>query len=69
MARPVRELKGFQRAELAPGQRTHVEFRLGRDELAFWNIALKEVVEPARLQVWIAGDSVSGAPAEVTLTE
>ena len=30
---------------------------------------MKNVVEPAALQVWIAPDSTSGAPAEVTITE
>jgi len=43
--------------------------RLGRDELAFWNIDMRNVAEPARLQVWIAHDSGSGTPAEVTIGE
>ena len=48
VARPVREMKGFRRIALAPGELKRVEFTIGRDELAFWNIAMKEVVEPAR---------------------
>ena len=36
VARPVRELRGFRRVELAPGQTKHIEFTLGRDELSFW---------------------------------
>ena len=64
VARPVRELKGFQKVALGAGESKQVEFKLGREELAFWNIDMKEVVEPAKVQVWIAGDSASGTPAE-----
>lgn len=64
VARPVRELKGFQKVALGAGESKQVEFKLGREELAFWNIDMKNVVEPAKVQVWIAGDSASGTPAE-----
>ena len=67
VARPVRELKGFRRVDLEPGAEAEVEFALGRDELAFWNIDMKNVVEPGVLKIWIADDSRSGTPAEVTL--
>lgn len=67
VARPVRELKGFQRITLAPGQSRRVEFTLGRDELSFWNIDMKNVVEPAEVTIWIAPDSTSGTPTELTI--
>lgn len=67
VARPVRELKGFRRITLSPGQSQRVEFTLGRDELRFWNIDMKNVVEPAEVTVWIAPDSVSGIPAQLTI--
>jgi len=67
VVRPVRELKGFRRIELAPGASQKVEFRLGRDELKFWNIDMKDVVEPAELTVWVAPDSTQGEPAQVTI--
>jgi beta-glucosidase len=69
VARPVRELKGFERVHLAPGESRRVEFRLGRDELAFWNIDLKDVVEPGLLYVWVASDATQGTPARVEVTE
>jgi beta-glucosidase len=69
VARPVRELKGFARVALAPGETRHVEFKLGRDELAFWNIDLKDVVEPGSLHVWVAPDSAQGTPVKVEITE
>ncbi len=67
VVRPVRELKGFRRLTLAPGQSQKVEFTLGRDELKFWNIDMKNVVEPAQLTVWVAPDSTQGKPAQVTI--
>ena len=67
VVRPVRELKGFRRITLPPGQSQRVEFTLAADELRFWNIDMKNVVEPAQLTVWIAPDSTRGTPAKVTI--
>jgi beta-glucosidase len=67
VAQPVRELKGFQKVLLQPGESKKVQFTLGRDELAFWNIDMKHVVEPAAVKVWVAGNSVDGQPAEFTI--
>jgi beta-glucosidase len=67
VALPVRELKGFQRVSLKPGESKHVEFTLSREELSFWNIDMKDVVEPAQVKVWVAGSSAAGTPAEFTI--
>jgi beta-glucosidase len=67
VARPVRELKGFRRVALEPGETRTVEFALGRDELAFWNIDMENVVEPAELKIWVAGSSATGTAAELTI--
>jgi beta-glucosidase len=67
VSRPIRELKGFEKIMLRPGESRKVQFTLGRDELAFWNIDMKDVVEPATVKAWIAGDSVQGEPAEFTI--
>lgn len=69
VARPVRELKGYQRVRLAPGESRHVEFRLGLDELAFWNLDMKDVAEAGSLYVWIAPDAAQGQPASVEISE
>jgi beta-glucosidase len=69
VARPVRELKGYQRVHLASGESRHVEFTLGRDELAFWNIDMKFMVEPGSLYAWVAPDSAQGLPARVDIQE
>jgi len=69
VARPVRELKGFQRVRLAPGESRKVEFSLGRDELSFWNIDMQDVVEAGSLYVWVAPDCTKGTPACVAITD
>lgn len=62
VVRPVKELKGFRRVTLAPGETVTVEFALPVSELAFWNIDMEHVVESGDFQLWIAGDSASGEP-------
>ena len=64
VTRPVRELKGFQRVTLAPGQQTEVVFELPIQDLAFYGKDMVKKVEPGKFQVWIAGDSASGVLAE-----
>ncbi len=56
--RPVRELKGFQRVTLAPGERRTLTFSLGETELKYWSGAERQwVVDPGVFDVWIGGDS------------
>ncbi|MDT8067529.1 MAG: beta-glucosidase BglX [Terriglobia bacterium] len=65
VARPVHELEGFQRLTLGPGESKTVEFTIGRDQLAFWNIDMKDVVEPAKVNVWVAPNSaITAQPVE-----
>jgi len=67
VARPVRQLKGFRRIALAPGESQRVEFTIGRDELSIWQRDTKYAVEPAELNIWIAPNAQSGTPVTVTL--
>jgi len=67
VTRPVRELKGFQKISLAPGESKKVEFKLDKDELAFWNIDMKNVVEPAKVTVWIGPNSAEGSEAQFVI--
>jgi beta-glucosidase len=61
---PVRELKGFQKVALGPGESKTVEFTIGREQLSFWNADQKLTIEPAKVRVWIAPNSASGEPVE-----
>jgi len=54
---PVRELKGFTRVTLAPGETKHVNFPLGFNELNFINAEMKSTVEPTTYKIWVGGDS------------
>jgi beta-glucosidase len=62
---PVRELKGFARVQLAPGEQKHVEFPLGFDELSFYNAEMRRTVEPTTYTIWVGGSSL--ATAETSL--
>jgi beta-glucosidase len=59
VTRPVKELKGFQRITLRPGESQTVRFDLPVSDLAFWNRAMQKVVEPGDFTLWIGGDSNS----------
>ena len=64
VVRPVRELKRFERVNLAPGESRKVTFELPVAELAFWNLDMEYVVEPGDFRLWVAGDSASGTPID-----
>ncbi len=64
VVRPVKELKRFERVELAPGETKTVTFELPVAELAFWNFDMEYVVEPGDFRLWVAGDSASGNPLD-----
>jgi beta-glucosidase len=57
VTRPVKELKGFSRVRLDPGQSETVDFTLHTDELAFYNRKMERVTEPGVFHVWIGGNS------------
>jgi len=59
VTRPVRELKGFRRIRLGPGESLAVCFRLHTDDLAFYNRTMTRVTEPGQFHVWIGGDSTA----------
>jgi beta-glucosidase len=64
VTRPVKELKGFQRIRLKPGERRRVSFRLHSDDLAFYNRRMQRVTEPGQFHVWIGGSSDAALWAE-----
>jgi len=66
---PVRELKGFQRVALNPGESRRLEFTLGFDELSYYNLDMERVIEPTEYQVWVGGSSQAGAGAQFEVTE
>jgi beta-glucosidase len=67
VTRPVRELKGFRKVKLAPGESTEVDFVLRRDDLMFVGQGLRPTVEPGQFDVWIAPSAVGGVQSSFTL--
>ncbi|HYK20682.1 MAG TPA: beta-glucosidase BglX, partial [Pyrinomonadaceae bacterium] len=57
MTRPVKELKGFQRVTLQPGEKRRVEFTLDREQLGFWNREMRYVVEPGEFRIMVGSSS------------
>jgi beta-glucosidase len=57
VTRPVKELKGFQKIALQPGESKTVSFTISVNDLKFYNSELKFVAEPGDFKVMIGGDS------------
>jgi beta-glucosidase len=57
VTRPVKELKGFQKVELQPGESREVSFTLKASDLAFYTASGKWEAEPGAFKVFIGGNS------------
>ena len=66
--RPVRELKGFQRVLLQPGETRQVEFTLGKEELSYYGPGGQWVCDPGKFKVWVGGDSSATLEGEFLLS-
>jgi beta-glucosidase len=68
-SRPVRELKGFRRITLSPGQTETVHFVLRKEELTYWSGSLHSWVnDPSMFDVWVGGDSEAELHTEFSVT-
>ena len=68
VTRPVIELRRFRRVTLQPGERRTVSFELQPDDLAFWNLQMKKVVEPGSFTFYSGPNSVDLKSAKFTVT-
>ncbi len=59
VTRPVRELRGFRRVELQPGESRTVTFELGFDDLSMLDGNMQRVVEPGTFTVFTGGSSAA----------
>ena len=66
---PLRELKGFSRVTLAPGETKHVTFPLGFDELNFYGVDAKTTIEPTTYTIWVGGSSLAAAETSLKIAE
>ena len=59
VTRPIRELKGFRRVRVEPGQTVTVDFELHTDDLAFYGRKMNLMTEPGEFHAWIGGSSAT----------
>lgn len=67
IARPVKELKGFQRLSLKAGETATATFTIDASKLKFYNYDLKEVVEPGEFDVMVCPNSRDLKRASITV--
>ena len=68
LPRPVKELKGFERIYLQPGQTRTVTFKIAPEMLKFYDYDLQYVIEPGDFQVMIGSNSRDVKTAAFTVT-
>ncbi|MCM3207001.1 glycoside hydrolase family 3 N-terminal domain-containing protein [Paenibacillus illinoisensis] len=69
MTRPAKELKGFTKVNLAPGETQTIEFRVGAEQLQYIGRHLKSVVEPGLFRIHIGSSVNDTQMAELTVRE
>ena len=68
VTRPVKELAGFQRVMLKPGETRQVTITIRPDSLALWNREMKRVIEPGTFTIMAGGNSQDLKNATLTVT-
>ena len=58
VTRPVKELRGFRRITLKPGEKKTVTFELTPEKLSFLNERMERVVEPGEFNIMVGTNSV-----------
>ena len=57
IARPIKELKGFEKIKIGPGESRVVTFRLTEKDLSYWNHEARFKADPGKFKVFIGGNS------------
>jgi beta-glucosidase len=57
IARPIKELKGFKRITLGPGQKKIVSLDITPDHLSFYNVHMDKVIEPGEFDIMVGSSS------------
>ena len=68
VTRPVKELKGFQKISLQPGETKTVSLEIAPDSLAFYDLKMKYVVEPGEFEIMVGNSSRDCDLQKVILT-
>ncbi|MEQ8935795.1 MAG: glycoside hydrolase family 3 C-terminal domain-containing protein, partial [Amphiplicatus sp.] len=67
VTRPIKELKGFERVTLEPGETRTVTFEITPKSLWFWDKDMKRVVEPGEFEIMVGPNSVDLKKAVLTV--
>jgi beta-glucosidase len=68
-SRPVRELKGFEKVALAPGERKTLHFSIGGNERSYWSSSVRGWVEEAEaFDVWVGTDARAALHSSFTVS-
>lgn len=67
VTRPVKELKGFERVSLAPGETKQVELEITPASLQFFNRDMQRVVEPGEFEIMVGASSDSHKSTVLTV--
>jgi len=68
VTRPIRELRGFRRVTLNPGETRTLTFTLRPDDMALYDRDLRRVVEPGTFTLWAGGSSAATLEARFAVT-
>ncbi len=67
VTRPIRELKGFQKVFLNPGESKIITFKISEEDLKFYNSDLNFVAEPGEFEVYLGGSSAATNKVKINL--
>jgi|LSQX01.3.fsa_nt_gb beta-glucosidase len=65
--RRIKELKGFKKMHLNPGEKRDVIFTLGEEELGIWNREMEFCVEPGNVKIFVGGNSQDNLETTYTI--
>lgn len=69
VTRPAKELKGFEKIRLAPGESREVSFKVGREQLEYIGLDHKPVVEPGQFKIYVGKHVNDGQSVELRVRE
>ena len=67
LVRPVKELKGYQRVPLEPGEKKEVTFELAKKDMGFYDNLGKYVLENGLFRIYAGGSSQDTMSAEINV--
>jgi beta-glucosidase len=67
VTRPIKELKGFERVTLQPGEKKVVTLAITPESLSFYDVHMKFVIEPGKFEIMVGNSSCDADLQKITL--